>query len=41
MQKSANEGKKDMKDYNINYNFYIAECNKIINAIEDKQLYLF
>lgn len=33
--------KKDMKDYNINYNFYIAECNKIINAIEDKQLYLF
>ena len=33
--------KKDMKNYNINYNFYIAECNKIINAIEDKQLYLF
>lgn len=28
-------------DYNINYNFYIAECMKIINSIEDKQLTLF
>lgn len=34
--------KKDMKDYNINYNFYIAEANKIIDAIEDGgQLSLF
>lgn len=32
---------KEMKDYNINYNFYIRECNKIINFIEDKHLSLF
>ena len=30
-----------MKDYNLNYQFYINECNKIINQIEDKQLKLF
>lgn len=32
---------KPMSKYNINYQFYISECNKIINQIEDKQLYLF
>ena len=32
---------KDMKDYNINYNFYIAETYKIINAIDNGQLNLF
>lgn len=32
---------KNMKDYNINYNFYIAETYKIINAINDGQLNLF
>lgn len=26
---------KEMKDYKINYNFYIAECMKIINVIEE------
>ena len=25
------------EDYNINYQFYIRECNKIIDQIEDKQ----
>jgi len=24
---------KDMKDYNIDYNYYISECNKVINVI--------
>lgn len=32
---------KKMSDYDINYNFYIKECNKLINQIEDKQLSLF
>ena len=32
---------KPMKDYNINYQFYIMECNKIIDLIESKQLTLF
>lgn len=32
---------KDMKDYNIDYNFYISEARKIINAVEDLQLTLF
>lgn len=33
---------KPIKDYNINYNFYIAEANKIKNVIEDYgQLSLF
>ena len=32
---------KPMEDYNINYQFYIMQCNKIINQIEDKQLTLF
>ena len=32
---------KEMNSYNINYNFYLTECNKIINSIEDKQLSLF
>jgi hypothetical protein len=30
-----------IKDYDINYSYYIAECNKIIDIIEDKQLTLF
>lgn len=29
------------KDYDINYQFYLAECNKIKNVIEDMQLSLF
>lgn len=33
--------KKKMKDYNINYSFYISEANSIINAVYDGQLKLF
>lgn len=33
--------KKDMKDYNINYQYYIEQANKIINTIVDNQLTLF
>ena len=33
--------KKEMKDYKINYDYYIKECLKIINQIEDRQLKLF
>lgn len=33
--------KKQMEDYDINYDFYINECQKIINLIEDKQLSLW
>lgn len=33
--------KENFSDYKINYDFYIAEANKIINIIEDKQLSLF
>ena len=29
------------EDYNINYNFYITECKKIINMIEGNTLNLF
>jgi hypothetical protein len=32
---------KPFKDYNINYDFYIKECMKIIELIESKQLTLF
>ena len=32
---------KPMKEYNINYNFYITEANKIKNAVSDGQLTLF
>lgn len=32
---------KEIKDYSINYQYYINECNKIIDIIEDKQLTLF
>ena len=32
---------KPIKEYNINYNFYIAEANKIKNAVSDGQLTLF
>jgi len=32
---------KSIKDYNINYQYYINECNKIIDIIEEKQLSLF
>lgn len=32
---------QEKEDYNINYQFYIAEANKLIDAVEDKQLYLF
>lgn len=30
-----------MKEYDINYKFYLMECRKIINSIENKQLTLF
>jgi len=30
-----------MEEYNINYKFYIKECRKIIDQIEDKQMSLF
>ena len=33
--------KKDIKDYNLNYNFYISEAMKIRNSIDDGQLSLF
>jgi len=32
---------KPMEEYDINYKFYISECKKIIDQIEDKQLKLF
>jgi len=32
---------KDIKDYNIDYSYYIDECYKIINLINNKQLELF
>ncbi len=32
---------KDMKDYNLNYQFYIKECYKEIDNIQSKQLTLF
>lgn len=32
---------KLMKDYNLNYDFYLTECRKIIDTIEDNQLSLF
>ena len=32
---------KPMEEYDLNYQFYVDECNKIINMIEDKQLNLF
>lgn len=31
---------KDIKDYDINYQYYIAETNKIINELQPKQLSL-
>ena len=33
--------KKDMKNYDINYRFYIIEAKKLITSIETKQLSLF
>ena len=30
-----------MKDYNINYKFYISEAYKIKNAVDNGQLSLF
>lgn len=32
---------KPMEDYKINYDFYLKECRKILDSIEDKQLTLF
>jgi hypothetical protein len=37
---NGNTGKK-IEEYNVNYAYYIKECNKIINLIETKQLTLF
>jgi hypothetical protein len=31
----------DMKDYNIDYGYYLKEVNKVINAVDDGQLKLF
>lgn len=31
----------EKENYNINYSYYIKECNKIINVIENNQLSLF
>lgn len=31
----------ESENYDINYQFYIAECNKIINIVENNQLELF
>jgi hypothetical protein len=31
----------DLVKFDINYTYYIKECNKIINQIETKQLTLF
>ena len=36
-----NYDEKKMDKYNINYQFYVIECNKIIDLIESKQLTLF
>lgn len=36
-----NHVNKDIKEYDIDYTYYITETNKIINVIEDKQLELF
>jgi hypothetical protein len=33
--------KKNIKDYNINYSYYITQANKIKNAVYDGQLKLF
>ena len=30
-----------MSEYNLNYNFYIAEAMKIVDAVVDNQLTLF
>ena len=32
---------KDFKDYKVDYNYYVAEANKIINVMEPTQLELF
>lgn len=32
---------KEIKDYNIDYSFYIAEATKLKNAVSDGQLSLF
>ena len=32
---------KTVKDFNIDYSFYIRECNKIINSVYDGTLSLF
>lgn len=32
---------KEQDDYNINYNFYVAEANKIINTTDDRQMSLY
>jgi hypothetical protein len=32
---------EEKDNYDINYNFYINECRKIVDSIENKQLFLF
>lgn len=36
-----NYEEKDIKQYNIDYDYYIKECYKIINVVDNKQLTLF
>ena len=36
-----NRNSKDIKDYNIDYSYYIYEVHKIINTIIDPQLTLW
>lgn len=33
--------KKEMDEYDINYSFYVRECKKIMDLVEDKQLSLW
>ena len=35
------EFKDNIQDYDINYSYYINECNKIIEELEPRQLKLF
>jgi hypothetical protein len=39
--KDLNDCVGDKISFNVNYSFYIKECRKIIDAIEDKQLKMF
>lgn len=32
---------RDIEDYNLNYSYYIRECEKMLNIVENKQLSIF